>query len=193
MKRKRYGFTWMFGFLPLLLLTACAQPPETELQTAEEALRQAREAEADVYAPEQLEAAQQAFESARSEIEAQSQRFSPLRSYGSARELLEAATRGAQEAAVGAREKREEAQREAEALQEEASSALQEAEAALRQAPRRGKGAQADIAALRQDLESAQSAYDQGRQALQREEYPAAVSQFQQAREQALTNRSQTP
>jgi hypothetical protein len=168
----------------LLMLSACAQPPQEAIDGANAALESARTAEAPEYAPEAWQLAQDANSSAMAEIQAQNEKFSMLRSYDTATQLLDKATQAANAAATEATTAREEAKRNAEALIEEAQVALDAAKAALESAPR-GKGTQADIMAMQAEVEAMTASLAAAREAVASGKYRAAESGATSVRDQA--------
>ena len=106
---RKYGWLVMIMALAATLsLTACAKPPQVEIDGAAAALAQAETAEAATYAATELEQAREAQRAATAEIEAQGQKFALLRSYDHALELLQKANEAAvaaEQAAVAGRAK----------------------------------------------------------------------------------------
>ena len=90
------------AILGLATLTACGgEPPQTELEAAQAAIAQAREAEAEKWAGDELRAAENSLRAAQAEVEAQTQKW--VKSYDKARDLLaqaQAEAERAQSAAV---------------------------------------------------------------------------------------------
>lgn len=89
------------------MLTACAKPPQAEMDAAKLEVERAVTAEAETYAPEELEAAREALRKATAEVEAQGQKFALTRSYESARVMMQEAGTAAETARVAAVNNRE--------------------------------------------------------------------------------------
>lgn len=114
--QRKYGWLVMIMALAATLsLTACAKPPQVEIDGAAAALAQAETAEAATYAAAELEQAREAQRAATAEIEAQGQKFALTRSYDHALELLKAANDAAIAAEQAAVAGRAQAQADAEA------------------------------------------------------------------------------
>jgi hypothetical protein len=107
--------------LALVFLAGCAEKPILELQQVEEAIATARDAEADIYAPEEYEFALLNLEDGLTEIEAQDAEPVWRRDYGLALDLLALAYEQAGEAQVLALENKDR-------IFDQAQNALPEAE-----------------------------------------------------------------
>jgi hypothetical protein len=164
MKATRIGWIAALG----LVLAACSQMPTVDVDAAKHALDDARNAQAAEYAPQAWTAAQDADAKLEAELDAQSQRWSALRSYTVARQLAvdtkTAADRSRDEAVAG----KDKAKDEASTLMAQAREASSRANAAVGSAPR-GKGTEADLASLKTDatsidttLQEMQRAFDAG-------------------------------
>lgn len=107
----------MFGrhrlvvFLSMVLavgmLSACAKPPQADIDQARAALAAAAGAEAATYATQAWDTAQQSMNAATAEIEAQGAKFALTRSYKNAKTLLATAAQdaaAAEQAAVAGKE-----------------------------------------------------------------------------------------
>lgn len=167
-----------------MFLAACASKPEAESAAAQAALENAKNAEADVYAPSEFQAAQSALSSAEAEIAAQEENYSFTRDYEQAKALLEEAKTTAESAASNASVAKEEARNESQTLRGEAEAAIQNARDLLAKAPR-GKGTRADLEALNADLASAESAFAAANQALNDGRHLDAGNQFREVISQA--------
>lgn len=132
-------------------VAACAQAPDQDIAAAKAAIEDARAIEK--YAPESFRQAQDALNAATAEIEAQNGKFALFRSYDQAKELLAKAKDAAASAKKAGEAKREEVKKAAEALMTEAQAAIDAAKSAVATAPK-GKGTDADFAAMKTDLES---------------------------------------
>ena len=137
-----------------LALTGCAKPPEEEQRAADQAIADAKSAEADTYASNELGQAQQSLDGAKAEIEAQNQKW--FKNYDKAKEQLAAARTAAEQAKTAAVANKEAAKQEAEAAVAAAKTAIETAEASLKSAPV-GKGTKADMELYTSDLEGAKT------------------------------------
>jgi len=138
----------------IVMLAACAKPPQADIDAAQAALDSAKAAEAAEYAPESLTAAEDAMAALDAELQAQQGRFFVFRSYDQAKLEAENAVKAAQLSASEAMLAKERARSEASELLARTNTLLNEASELLVLAPA-GKGTAMDIAALRADLQSA--------------------------------------
>jgi hypothetical protein len=151
-----------------LVLAGCAQAPSADIDAANHALDEARQAQAADYAPQSWTAAQDAQSKLQIELNAQEERWSALRSYTVARQLAQdtkaAAERSRDEAIAG----KDKAKTEASTMMAQAREEVGHAQAAVASAPH-GKGTEADLASLKTDassidetLTAMQQAFDAG-------------------------------
>jgi hypothetical protein len=178
----RYSVT--VTLLLVLMAAACASKPETELQAAEEAVKSAKSAGADVYASQSYQEALDALEKARKEIAAQESKWAFARDYSEALQMLNTVVTEAQEASAEAADRKVEVKGQAEPVREEAQEAIGQARKALESAPT-GKGSRADLQALKRDLQKADSTYGRAVDALDAGDYLSALNGFQDAKAQA--------
>jgi len=148
-----------------LFVTGCSKAPQAEIDAAKAALEQAAVAEADVYAVDQYAAAEDAMKALEAELTVQEEKSALFRRYGKAKELtadVMTASATAEEAAVAGK-----AQVQAEATDAIAATRelLAEVQKMLAKAPT-GKGTQADLAAMKADLEGVATALDEADAAL---------------------------
>ena len=148
-----------------LFVTGCSKAPQAEIDAAKAALEQAAVAEADVYATDQYAAAEDAMKALEAELTVQEEKSSLFRRYGKAKELaaeVQTASAAAADAAVAGKQ-----QVQAEATDAIAATRelLAEVQDMLAKAPT-GKGTQADLAAMKADLEGVATALDEADAAL---------------------------
>ncbi len=170
--------------LVLVALVGCAAEPQKQLTNAQEAVENARQAEADLYAAAEYQAAVESLGAARDAISAQEEEFVFIRSYAQAEELLtqaEKQARASQEVAVGNRER---IRQQAERAQTAAQVALEAARAVLDGAPR-GKGTLMDLQLLRQDFVAGESTLVAARQALEAGAFMNALKQFESVKSES--------
>lgn len=160
--------TWIVCALIVFSLFAagCSKPPQADIDAAKAAMDQAATAEADVYAPEQYTAAEDAMKQLEAELALQQDKSGLFRRYGKATELAAAAKTAGETASAAAATGKEEVKAEATDLIASTRTALDEVKTMLAQAPT-GKGTQADIAAMKADLEGVQTSLDEADAALQ--------------------------
>lgn len=180
MKATRIGWIAALG----LVLAACSQMPTVDVDAAKHALEEARNAQAAEYAPQAWTAAQDADAKLEAELDAQSQRWSALRSYTVARQLAvdtkSAAERSRDEAVAG----KDKAKDEASTLMAQAREESSRANAAVGSAPR-GKGTEADLASLKSDATSIDGTLQEMQQAFDAGDYINAKVKAQAAIEAA--------
>ena len=148
---RKFVVTGLGLALLALVASGCAKPPEAEIQAVAAALQGATSAQAGEYAPESLAAAEGAKRDLDAELKVQEEKFALFRSYDKSKELASAAKAAGEQAASDAAEGKNRARQEATTLMGEAKTAIEEVKTLLDQAPR-GKGSQADIAAMKSDL-----------------------------------------
>jgi hypothetical protein len=154
--------------LTIALVSGCSSAPDVEEQNALQAMREAENLKAAVYAPDAWRAAEDTLQAARGEKAAQDGRFAPFRNYGEAKALYQRTTTLARQASTVAEAQRVVVRQEAETLLTEASGALDALSSRLAKM-RGGKDTKAeiemmkqDVAALRQQWEEARVELDQG-------------------------------
>jgi colicin import membrane protein len=162
--------------LTVLGMAACSKPPEQAMQAGSAALEEAKAAGAETYAPDALQAAQDALNRAEAEKKAQDEKFVLFRSYKSSEEMyaqakveLDAAT---QAAAAG----KELAKADATAAIEAAKAALASANEALAAAPK-SKDSKADLELWANDLSTYATTVTEAEAAIASEDYLGAKSQ----------------
>jgi hypothetical protein len=152
----------------VLLLAAfgCAKPPAAEVDAARQAVDAAKAAEAETYAPEDLARVQDAMKRLDAELAAQEERFALMRSYDKAKEIATEVQTTSDQAKANAASAREAARAAATQSIADTRALVLEVQDMLAKAPT-GKGAEADLAALKADLEGAGLALDEADRALQ--------------------------
>jgi hypothetical protein len=162
--------------------TGCAKPPEAEIQAVTAAIQDAQAAESAEYAPESLAAAESAKRDLDAELKVQEEKFALFRSYDKSKELAATAKAAAEKAAADAAEGKNQAREEATALLSEARTAIEETKALLDKAPR-GKGSQADIAAMKSDLAGIETSLAEVDSAMAEERYLQAKAKAAAAKQ----------
>jgi hypothetical protein len=120
-----------------IVLGGCTQSPKEDIDQVKAALDEIKAAKAAVYAPEDLKAAEDAYNFAMATVQEQKKKFAFFRSYSHAEVLLAEAKKIIEDAKEAAEVKREEARRDAEALIEEAKESFASAEVTMGRAPSR--------------------------------------------------------
>lgn len=136
----------------LLVIVGCAKPPQVDIDAARQALNAAKTPDATEYAPDSLSEAENAMALLDAEMKIQADKFALFRSYEKTAELVRGAKAAAEKSAADTAAAKETARNEASEAINNVRTQLTEAKALLEQAPK-GKGTQADIAALKADLD----------------------------------------
>ena len=140
------------------MLMACAEKPIQGTDSALQSLQAAKQAGAEKYAPESLRVAEDEYQKAQEEIAAQDDTFVMTRNYDAANAILAKVVADAEKAKTEAIASKQMVKTEAEGAVVLAKTSLEEAKNQLAQAPT-GKGTQADLQALRGDLQAAETTF----------------------------------
>ncbi|OGC96692.1 MAG: hypothetical protein A2W25_03355 [candidate division Zixibacteria bacterium RBG_16_53_22] len=147
----------IFAALTLLaIMIGCSKAPEAEMQNANAAMEAAKMAEAETYAGELFNAAQDTLNSAMAAKQEQDSKFALFRSYGKAKEGFVAAEQMFNNAATEAAAEKERVRVQVEQMMVEVKAVVDSAVMALQKAPR-GKGSKADIELIKTDLAAVQA------------------------------------
>jgi hypothetical protein len=139
--------------LMLMVVAGCSKAPVEEEKRAIDALDLAREAEADVYAPDAFAAAQDTLDAGIKERQRQDEKFKLFRSYGKARDRFLRAEELAQRATEIAGDVKNQQADDCRRASERATAAVDSCADLLDKAPK-AKGTRPDLRALREDLKS---------------------------------------
>jgi hypothetical protein len=180
MKVMRTGWAVALG----LVLAACAHVPTADVDAANHALDEARQAQAAEYAPQSWTAAQDAQSKLQAELDAQAQRWSALRSYTVASQLAATAKHTAEQSRDEAMAGKEKAKTEASTMMAQARDEAAHAQTAVTTAPR-GKGTEADLASLKSDATSIDATLQEMQQAFDAGDYIGAKTKAQAAMDAA--------
>jgi hypothetical protein len=173
--------------LCLATVVGCSKPPQQDIDAANTSLEAARTAGAQDYAPESLQAAEQAKQDLDNELQVQQDKF--FKSYRKAKELAAAAKTAADKAEQDANTGKE-------AMRQEVGTAIQNARtelAAVRdqlaKAPR-GKGTAADLATLTSDLDGIDTSLNEAQAAFDGQRYAEAKTKVEAAGQTLATVKS---
>lgn len=177
------------AMLSLLVIIGCGKAPETEMQSADNAIQTAKSSGAEEYAADLYQQAMDTLNAAMAAKQEQDSKFALFRSYGKSKNLFASAQALADRAATDAVAEKERVKSEVMQLLESTKSALATASAAVDKAPR-GKGTKADIALLKSDLAAANTAFEQATAELDAENYLSAKAKFETilAKAQSITS-----
>jgi hypothetical protein len=180
MKAMRISWAVALG----LVLAGCAQVPTADVDAAKHAVDEARQAQAAEYAPQSWTAAQDAEAKLEAELDAQSQRWSALRSYTVASQLATSTKQAAEKSRDEAMAGKEQAKNEATSMMAQARDEAAKAKAAVTTAPR-GKGTEADLASLKSDATSIDDTLNEMQKAFDAGDYIGAKTKAQAAMDAA--------
>lgn len=172
------------GMLVLALLAGCAKQPTEELTAAQKAIEDAKAAGSAKYLPDETKKLEEALAAAQNEIKTQADKFFITRSYDKAKQMLAQVKTDAEKVKGDVAAKKEEAKKNALAEQEAASAAVKEAKALLAKAPK-GKGAKADIEAMKADIKAVEDGLPEIQQLIEKEDYLVALDKAKAAKEKA--------
>ncbi|HYS78359.1 MAG TPA: hypothetical protein VEO94_05940 [Candidatus Dormibacteraeota bacterium] len=170
--------------LGFVAAVACAQAPQEDVSAAQAELDKAKQAQADTWAPNEFQAADQAMKAAQDEIQAQNAKW--MKNYDKAKELLAKAKEEASKASQAAVANKEQAKKDAEAAIAAADTAIQTAGASLKVAPVT-KDSKADLALYKSDIDTLKGTLDQARQAFTSEDYKKALESASSVKDRATS------
>lgn len=149
----------------LALAVGCAKVPQQEMDAAKAAIEAAKTAEADRYAADQFNAAQDSLDAAMAEVDQQNAKFALTRNYDKAAQLLKSATDAANAAAAAVAANKEQVKTEATDLLAQAQTAVSDAKALMAKAPK-GKEGKAALEAISADLSAVETSVGEASTAL---------------------------
>lgn len=168
--------------LVLLVIVGCAKAPQEAVDATKAELDKAAEAQADMWASSEYQAAKQAMDAAQAEIDAQNQKW--LKNYDKATELLNTAKTEATKAGEAAVANKEQTRKDAEAAIADADAALQTAGASLKAAPRT-KDSKADLQLFEDDLKGLTTTLEEAKSAQGAGDYKKALEQATSVKDKA--------
>jgi hypothetical protein len=187
MKRKA-GFT--LALIALALFVGCAKEPTDKITAANQAFDRAGAPQVSEYAPDAVAAARDAKSKLDTELQTQRDKMALFRNYDHATELASQLESSSQSAVTAAEAGKQKAKQEASAAIEEARRMLDEARSLLAEAPV-GKGTQADVALLKNDLDGVEQSINEANNSIASEHYMEARSKADSARMMAENVKNQ--
>jgi len=166
-------------------VAGCSDAPTAKYESSKSTLEGARAAEAEQYAPELFKAAADSLSAAAVEIEKENGRFSMLRDYDRAEEIIASAQNLAAEAQAAAAAEKEKVRLEDSALLVEIDSLIAQTKASLAKAPK-GKGSRIDLKVMQADLDGAGSALVAATTEFQGGQYLTAREKLQAIKSQVM-------
>lgn len=161
--------------LALWALGGCSKAPTSEIEATRKSVEATRAAGSADYLPAEDKTLSEKLNAAMQEIKTQDEKMAPFRNYEQAQKMLTEVRQQSEQLKTASAQKKEEAKRQAVALQSEAGQAVQKARDLLAQAPK-GKGSEADLAALNADVEALNESLPTVQQAIDKGDYRDAVS-----------------
>ena len=155
----------------VLVISSCAKQPSGEIDAAKAAIQAIVDAKGDVYAKDELKKLNDDMQAALDGINTQSKKF--FKKYGASKETLAKIVADAEAVKTLIPGRIEEAKAAAEMAVNDAKTAWDEAKALLEKAPK-GKGTQADIAAMKADLDGLEAALSEAMTDFDAEDYVGA-------------------
>jgi hypothetical protein len=182
MKRLLKYFT--YGLLVMFILAGCAKQPTEDINAAQKAVEAAKAAGGEKYIPEDTKKVDDNLAAALNEIKAQDSKFALSKNYDKAKQMLAQVKADAEKVKTDVPSKKEEAKKNALAGQEAARASVKEAKALLAKAPM-GKGARADIEALKGDIKGLEDSVPELQQLIEKEDYVVAMDKAKAIKEKA--------
>jgi hypothetical protein len=182
MKRLLKYFT--YGLLVMFILVGCAKQPSEDINAAQKAVEDLKATGAEKYIPEDTKKVDDSLAAALNEIKAQDGKFALSRNYDKAKQMLAQVKADAEKVKVDIAAKKEEAKKNALAGQQAARASVKEAKALLAKAPM-GKGARADIEALKGDIKGLEDSVPELQQLIDKEDYAVAIDKAKAIKEKA--------
>jgi hypothetical protein len=182
MKRLLKYFT--YGLLVMFILVGCAKQPSEDINAAQKAVEDLKATGAEKYIPEDTKKVDDSLAAALNEIKAQDSKFALSKNYDKAKQMLAQVKADAEKVKTDVPSKKEEAKKNALAGQEAARASVKEAKALLAKAPM-GKGARADIEALKGDIKGLEDSVPELQQLIEKEDYVVAMDKAKAIKEKA--------
>jgi len=173
--------TVILSVLALIALAGCAKIPQEQIDAAKAALDAAKQAQADVYAPDSLKAVTDKEAALNAELATQEGKF--FKSYDLTSQLANEMKQLADKAKTDAIAAKEQAKADAQTAISTAEAAVTEAREALKKAPK-GKGSAADLAAMTGDVDAAAKAIEDAKADQTAEKYLDAKTKADNAKTQ---------
>jgi hypothetical protein len=159
------------NLLVLFVLVGCGSQPAQEMQAAKAAVDAAAAEGGEKYSAAEMKNVSGALNAAMEEVKAQDAKW--FKNYDKAKELLAKAKTDADNVKAGLAAKKEQAKAEATTNLTAAGEAVAAAKAALAKAPK-GKGAAADLEAMKGDLQGLDAALAEVKPMIDSQDYAAA-------------------
>lgn len=175
---------WAILMVAFWLLGGCAKSPVPEIDAAKKAVEAARAAGSSEYLSAEDKAVGDKLNAALEEVKTQEGKMALFRNYDQAEKMLAGVRQEAGKLETATAAKKEEAKKEALSLKDAAAEAIQKAKDLLTQAPK-GKGTEADIAALNADMTALEEALPAVQQVIDKGDYPGAIAKAKPIKDKA--------
>lgn len=172
------------GLVMLFILAGCAKQPTMEMDTAKKAVEEAKAVGSERYLPEDTKKVDDSLATALDEVNAQDKKFALFRNYEKAKQMLAQVKVDGEKLKADTVAKKEEAKKNALAGQEAAKATIEEAKALLAKAPM-GKGAKADIEAMKGDIKGLEDSLPELQQLIDKEDYLTAIDKAKVIKDKA--------
>lgn len=166
----------------IFLLAGCGKQPTEEINGAKASVDAVMAEGAQKFAAEDAKKLNDSLQAAQDELKVQEGKT--FKDYAKAKDLFTKAKADADALKAGLPAKKEEAKKNALAALEAAEAAVKEAKALLAKAPK-GKGSQADIEALKADLQGIDDALAEAKKASDSEDYSGAIERSNAVKDKA--------
>jgi hypothetical protein len=179
--KKAYRY-FVLGIVVMVFLAGCGKQPAEEINAAKSAVDEVV-TEAGKYAPEETGKLNDGLTAAMNEVKEQDSKI--FKNYSKAKEMLVKAKSDAETLKSGLTAKKEQARENALAAQNTAKAAIDEIRGLLAKAPK-GKGAAADIEALKGDVKGLGDLLNDIQALIEKEDYIQAIANAITIEDQAI-------
>ena len=182
--KHRFFSSIAFLGLTALIITACSKLPQAEIDAANAAVEQARNAGADIYVPDSYIALQDSLKGVMTGIESQESKM--FKNYTEAAAQLEGVTQYATEVKQQAETKKEELKMEIQNTIAEVKTLIETSRQLILEAPR-GKEGTSALVAIKGELDAIETSINQTNEQFESGDYLATMGQANAAKEKAAS------
>ena len=182
--KNRFFSSIAFLGLTALIITSCSKLPQAEIDAANAAVEQARNAGADIYVPDSYIALQDSLKGVMTGIESQESKL--FKNYTEAAAQLEGVTKYATEVKQQAETKKEELKMEIQNTIAEVKTLIETSRQLILEAPR-GKEGTSALVAIKGELDAIETSINQTNEQFESGDYLATMGQANAAKEKAAS------
>jgi hypothetical protein len=182
--KNRFFSSIAFLGLTALIITSCSKLPQAEIDAANAAVEQARNAGADIYVPDSYIALQDSLKGVMTGIESQESKL--FKNYTEAAAQLEGVTKYATEVKQQAETKKEELKMEIQNTIAEVKTLIETSRQLILEAPR-GKEGTSALVAIKGELDAIETSINQTNEQFESGDYLATMGQASAAKEKAAS------